>query len=329
MNKFDNKNFYMFILVFVGLVLANLFIAPDRSLDFPQDWEYFRDVICNIRLTRTMAAILGGGGLAICGLLMQVWFQNPLADPYVLGIQSGAQLAMTFWIIVFGGFSGEFLKISSAGVSIIGSMAILSLISYFGRRVGDELMIILLGILLGSLCSGISTAMLTFVDSITLKSFFTWNLGSFSNISVIQVLILGCCLLITLLIILKNDHAIDALQLGSLHAKSMGVDVSRLRTIIFLLVGIVSGLITAFCGPLVFLGVISPHLARWIVKTSLLKTLVLVTFTVGAAIGLFSQLIQNISAPYFLSVNSSLNFFAGPVLIFIFLKFIKKVRVVS
>ena len=304
-----------------------MFLGPDKNLDFPQDYSHFKEIFLNIRLPKLITILLAGGGLAVAGLIMQVWFQNPLVGPYILGVQSGAQLAITLWVVFMSSFQLSFLKFSSIGVSVAGALSILFLVSFLGHKLGDDLILILVGILIGSFCSGVATGIMSFVDSPTLRSLLTWNLGSFSNVANDQLLLFSSLLLILLAAIFPIYKKLEIMQMGPDYASSMGLDIKGLRLKVFLIVGILAGVITAYCGPLVFLGVIAPHFSRWLIRSSRLKHLLPLTFMVGATLGMFAQVIQTLSSPYFWAINSTLNFISGPILLFLVVKKFRYLRV--
>lgn len=218
-------------------------------------------IILDARLPRAIVAILGGSGLAVAGLLMQTLFRNPLAGPSVLGLSSGASLAVAVITLIPG-----FTSLGSYGITVAavaGSMLVLLVVLSVARHFADVASVLIVGLMLSFFTSAIVGFLQSLAEESALKAFIFWGFGTFSNVSRGQLWAFAIPLLVVLVFTPVLIKPLNALLPGELHARSMGVSVGRTRFQIMLATGVLTGVVTAFCGPVAFIGLAAPHLARF------------------------------------------------------------------
>lgn len=286
-------------------------------------WEY---IIFNYRLPKAITAVLVGAGLSVSGLLMQTLFRNPLAGPYVLGLSSGASLGVAF-VILGAGFLPSFLSaiaLSSFGIviaSTLGSTLVLLLVLIVSQRLRDTMAILIVGLMFGSFTSAIVSVLTYFSSAEQLQKFTFWSMGSLGNLSWETLVILTACVLIGLLISASSIKSLDALLLGENYAKSMGVNFKKARFVIIMATSILAGSITAFAGPIAFIGLAVPHIAKLSFQTSNHTILFWSTLFLGAIIMLFCDVVSQM--PGFditLPINAITSIIGAPVVIWLLVK---------
>ncbi len=288
-----------------------------------KEWDI---VIFDFRLPKALAAISAGIALSVSGLQMQTVFRNPLAGPDVLGINSGASLGVALLVLGMSLFStAYFSSIFGNWVLIvaacIGAAASLFLILFVSSKVRDIMTILILGIMIGAAISSVVSILQYFGSESQLKSFVVWTLGSLGHVSMLQIGILGCCLTTGLLLSFISVKKLDALLLGEKYAVTMGMNIKATRMIVFLSTSILAGSITAFCGPIAFIGIAVPHICRLIFKTSEHKVLLLAAIIIGAAIMLICDIISQLPGSNLtLPINSITAFIGIPIVIWIITK---------
>ncbi len=224
-------------------------------------------VVWQLRLPRALAAWFSGAGLAVGGLLMQTLFRNPLAGPFVLGISSGASLAVALVVLGFGTMATWLGGLGLAGAAMVGSAATLAGVAIAARRV-DTTTLLVLGVLLGAAVSAATTLLLAFASADRLQSYVVWTFGSFGGVTATSAGLLATLVGAGIVLATSILRSLDALHLGDREAASLGVDVPRVRAVALAATAILAGSITAFCGPIGFLGVAMPHLARALFRTA-------------------------------------------------------------
>ncbi|MBI9038408.1 MAG: iron ABC transporter permease [Bacteroidales bacterium] len=286
------------------------------------------NIIIKSRLPQAITACLSGSGLAIGGLLMQTLFRNPLAGPSILGISSGASLGVAF-VIMFVGNIGGF---AFSGIEIIGnltvvfaafagSVLVLLLILFLAQKVKNNAMLLIIGIMIGYISSSLVGVLQFYSISENVHAFAIWGLASFSNISWSQMNVFIPIIFIGLFFSFLLIKPLNMLLLGENYAKNLGLNIKRSRLIIILVTGLLTAVITAFCGPLAFLGLAVPHLARMLYSTSNHKVLVPGVIFFGALLALFCNLIARM--PGFdgaLPVNAVTSMIGAPIVISVVLK---------
>ncbi len=256
-------------------------------------------IVLQFRLPKALTATLAGAGLAVSGLLMQTLFRNPLAGPYVLGISAGASLGVAVVVLSVGagtqllaglGLLGDFGLIVAAS---LGAGAALALVLVAARRV-STLTLLILGVLFGYATSALVTVLLHFSLADRIQSYVAWTFGSFGGVTWSQLKVLAPALLAGIALAVLVSKPLNALLLGEAYARSLGLSVGRARFVILLATALLAGGTTAFCGPIGFLGVAVPHLARGFFRSSDHRVLVPGTALAGALIALLSDLVAQL-----------------------------------
>lgn len=286
-------------------------------------WEY---IIINYRLPKAMTAVLAGVGLSVSGLLMQTLFRNPLAGPYVLGLSSGSSLGVAF-VVLGAGFLPAFasgLALSSYGVivaSCIGSFLVLLAVLAVSQRLRDTMAILIVGLMFGSFTSAIVSVLTYFSTAEQLQKFTFWALGNLGNLSWASIGILSVSVLLGLLISLFCIKPLDALLLGENYAKSLGLNYKRAQFLIILATSLLAGSITAFAGPIAFVGLAVPHMAKLMFRTSSHGTLFAATILFGAVIMLLCDILcQFPGSDMMLPINAITSIIGAPVVIWLLLR---------
>lgn len=291
------------LLIVVGLVLFALHLSVGPvPLTTAQVWAaFFGDggptgtamIVRGVRLPEALTAVIAGGGLAACGLLMQTLFRNPLAGPSVLGISSGASLGVAVLMLAHPLWS--FVELPAALAVVVGAfsgaMAVLLLIMLADRRMGDGVALLIVGIMVGHLCSAIISVLQVASPATALKGFVLWGMGSFGGVVNERMPWLAAPVLAGMVIALALVKPLNALLLGDAYASSLGVSLQGTRRSIMWTTGILAGTITAFCGPIAFLGLATPHVARGLCRTSDHRVLMPVSMLCGAVLALFCGLV--------------------------------------
>ncbi len=327
-----------YILLIISILALIFFIAADLfigsvSIPYKEFLDYilgneikpeYQTIITEFRIPKTITAVLVGVALSVSGLQMQTIFRNPLAGPYVLGISSGASLGVALLLLS----SVPLLFISSIGMSWITSISawigaglVLILIFIVSIRVKDVMTILIIGVLFGSAVSAFVSILQYFGEQAQLKTFIIWTMGSLSGVTNEQLIVLLPSVIVGILISFFSFRTLNILLLGENYAKSSGLNLTTARILIFISTGILAGSVTAFCGPIGFVGIIVPHIARMLFKTADHKFLIPASAIVGAIIILMSDIISLL--PGFsgtLPINSVTAILGIPIVIFIIIK---------
>jgi cobalamin transport system permease protein len=246
-------------------------------------------LIGTVRLPRALTAVLVGAALGVAGALVQTLFRNPLADPYVLGVSSGAGLGVALSLAAVGGASfTEGLagvgRVGAVGAAAVGAAAVLSLVLVLARWVRSVVTLLVVGVMVGAATTAVVSLVLVWSDPRIAQQFVVWGLGSVDGTSRADLAVLAPVVVAGLAVAAFSVKPLNALLLGEAHARSVGVPVRRLRATVVLAVALLGGGVTAFCGPIAFVGIAVPHLARLLVDTSDHRVLLPVAALVGAAV---------------------------------------------
>ena len=273
-----------------------------------------------------MTACIAGVGLSLSGLLMQTLFRNPLAGPFVLGISSGASFGVALVILgssVLPASIAFFLK-QDIGISLAamgGSLLVLALMLWAASRIGGNFTILIVGLIVGQILGAFQGALNFLANPESLKEFVLWGLGSFNQSSTIQVIIMFFLVVVSFVFSFLISGNLNAYLLGDLYAKSMGMDLVKFRKIVMFLAGICAGVVTAFCGPIAFIGMAVPHLARHLFKTYDHKILLPMTVILGAILAVFCDLISHsLLQGFVIPINIVSAIIGGPVVIWVIFK---------
>ena len=268
-------------------------------------------IIINIRLIKAIVALLAGAALSVSGLQMQTLFRNPLAGPYVLGISSGASLGVALVMLTGIGSS-----LGVAGAAWIGAGAVLLIIGAIGHRIKDIMVILILGMMFSSGVSAIVQILQYISREDALKSFVIWTMGSLGDVTGSQLLILIPAVLAGLLLAVVAIKPLNMLLFGEEYAVTMGLDIRRCRTILFVSTTLLAGTVTAFCGPIGFIGLAMPHITRMLFGNSDHRVLVPGTVLTGASILIVCDIISKL---FTLPINAITALLGIPIVVWIVL----------
>ena len=278
-------------------------------------------VVWDIRLPRVLAAILLGGALSVAGFLLQTFFANPIAGPFVLGISSGAKLVVAMTMIFFlqrGLISNSLVMIAAAFVGAMLSMAFVLLVSH---KVRSMAILIICGIMIGYICSALTDFAVTFADDANIVNLHNWSMGSFSGITWSNVGVMAITVGVALVWAFLLSKPMGAFQLGEGYALSVGVNVRRFRVELILLSSVLAACVTAFAGPISFVGIAVPHLIRSLFGSAKPILVIPGCFLGGGVFCLFCDLIaRTVFAPVELSISSVTALFGAPVVIYMMIR---------
>ncbi|NRT11140.1 iron ABC transporter permease [Flavobacterium sp. 14A] len=307
----------------ISIPLKDVFKSLTGAVASKESWQY---IILNYRLPKAITAVLVGMGLATSGLLMQTLFRNPLAGPYVLGLSSGASLGVATIILgasILPASISAFL-LSSYGIvlaSSLGSFLVLLAVLAVSYRLKDTMAILIVGLMFGSLTSAVVNTLTYFSTAEELQKFTFWSLGSLGNLSWTAITVLFIAVLIGLTLSLVSIKSLNALLLGENYAKSMGLNYKKSRLLIILATSVMAGSITAFAGPIAFIGLAVPHIAKLVFQTSNHKVLFWSTLLFGAIIMLICDSISQVPGKDFsLPINAVTSLFGAPIVIWLLVR---------
>jgi len=295
--------FVVFSLLTLALFIADLMfgsvkVSPAEIaavLTGGGDGSVNERIIIDIRLVKAIVAVIAGAALSVSGLQMQTLFQNPLAGPSVLGVTSGASLGAALLIIglpVAGGMSPALSSFGVAGAAWLGAAAVMAVIVAVSRRIKDIMVILILGMMFSSGVSAIVQVLQYVSNESALKSFVIWTMGALGDVTYTQLALLAPVFLAGMVLAVAAVKPLNLLLLGEKYARTMGLNVKRSRTMVFLSTTLLAGSVTAFCGPIGFIGLAVPHVARYVFSSSDHRILVPATTLVGAAAMLVCDLIS-------------------------------------
>ncbi|MCK5814658.1 MAG: iron ABC transporter permease [Flavobacteriaceae bacterium] len=285
-------------------------------------WE---TIILNYRVPKSITAILVGSGLSISGLLMQTLFRNPLAGPFVLGISSGASLGVAMLLLGTSLFSGfTFFLDSSFGMAIaasFGSFLVMTAVMIVANRIRNTMSILIIGLMFGSITSAIISVLAYFSGPEQLQKFIFWGFGSLGNLSWNELSIFALIYFIGISLLGFILKPLNSLLLGENYAKSMGINIKLVRNVILITTSILTGVITAFSGPIAFVGLAVPHIARLIFNSSNHKILLPASAILGAILMLLADTIAQLPTSEFtLPINAITSLFGAPIVIWLLIR---------
>jgi iron complex transport system permease protein len=316
----------VFLLLNISLGSVNIPFKEVVSSLFGYENRY---IITNYRLPKAVTAILVGSGLSVSGLLMQTLFRNPLAGPFVLGISSGASLGVAILVMGASFFGLSSLAFSNFGIAIassLGAFLVLLAIMIVAQKVRNTMSILIIGLMFGSLTSAIISVLAYFSSAEQLQQYLFWSFGNLGNLSWNELLIFFVVYLIGMLLIVLIVKPLNSLLLGENYAKSLGVNIKKTRNITLVITALLTGVITAFSGPIAFIGLAVPHLAKMMFNSSNHKILLPATAIIGAIVMLFSDTIAQLpNSEFTLPINAITSLFGAPMVIWLL---IRKTKVV-
>lgn len=278
-------------------------------------------IIKEIRLPRLFGAMILGGALSVSGFLLQTFFHNPLAGPFVLGISSGAKLAVA--LAMTFALGGGFLINSwfMIGAAFLGAMVVMGFILAVSGRAKSSAVLIICGIMAGYFCSAVTELAITFADDRDIVNLHSWSQGSFSGLNMANVRVMAVCIFVCLVFVLLISKPMGAYQLGEDYAKSSGVNIRMLKVSLILLSGLMSAIVAAFAGPVSFVGIAVPQMMKGLFGTEKPVFMIPACFLGGAVFCLLSDLISRlVFAPAELSISVVTSILGAPVVIWVMLK---------
>ncbi|MDO4329022.1 MAG: iron ABC transporter permease [Lachnospiraceae bacterium] len=325
---------HLFFLCLLAAAVLFLFFCSINSgsihLSIMEIWEILLrkssnntacHIIWDIRLPRILAAAMMGGALSVSGFLLQTFFSNPIAGPFVLGISSGAKLSVSLVMILF---LGKGLTITSAAMilaAFAGAMISMGFVLLISGRVKRMSTLVICGVMISYICSAVTDFAVTFAEDANIVNLHNWSMGSFSGISWENVQVMAVIISISLVLVMMMAKPIGAYQMGEVYAQSMGVNIRRFRGELILLSSILAACVTAFAGPISFVGIAVPHLVKSLFGTSKPLLIIPGCFLGGAVFCLFCDLIaRTLFSPTELGISSVTAVFGAPVVIYMMVK---------
>ena len=291
-----------------GEILRMLFSGDDASTESRILWS--------IRIPRMLLAAILGGGLSVSGFLLQTFFRNPIAGPFVLGISSGAKMVVALTMIFFIGAFGIVSSWTLIIAAFIGSLLSVGFILLMSRRLKHMAVLLVAGIMIGYICSAVTDFIITFAEDSDIINLHGWSLGSFSGMSWDNVAIAAIIVGVTSIAVFLMSKPIGAYQLGEAYAQSMGVNIRFFRVALILLSSVLSACVTAFAGPISFVGIAVPHLMKRLLKTAKPIVVIPAVFLGGAVFCMFCDLIARTAfAPTELNISTVTSIFGAPIVI--------------
>ena len=304
----------------IGSVKLSLEDVRDCFLGLPVDITVER-IIWGVRFPRTVAALILGGALALSGYLLQTFFHNPIAGPFVLGISSGSKMIVAL-VMVF--LMGRSIRVSSTMLilaAFLGAMLSMGFVLVMSRKVNQMSMLIVSGVMIGYICSAITELVVTFANDAEIVNLHNWSKGSFSGTEWDNVFVMALVVSMTVFIVFFMSKPLSAYQLGEAYAQNMGVNVRALRVWMVILSSILSACIVAFAGPISFVGVAVPHLVKRLLGTTKPIFMIPACFLGGSVFCLFCDLLaRTLFAPTELSISTVTAVFGAPVVLWIMAK---------
>ncbi len=309
----------------VNIPASEVFAALTGGETEKESWRY---IILQSRLPQTITAMLCGSSLAASGLMLQTVFRNPLAGPSILGITNGASLGVAIVMLVTGGMLvtplspiGELAGASAVILSaFIGAVAVIALLIAVSTMVRSNLMLLIVGIMVSYLVSSIVSLVYTIASADNIHSYVMWGMGSFNNVTLQQLPWFSAVTLIGLLMAILLIKPLNAIMLGDDYATNLGINVPRIRRHLLLVTGMLTAVATAYCGPVAFIGLAVPHIARLITRTADHLVLLPATIALGATIALLCNIVSVLPEHSVIPLNAVTPLFGAPVIIYIIFK---------
>ena len=325
-------------LVYIWLVVAIILLCAislvHGSVDIPltnvyailcgddgqrESWKY---IVVENRLPQMLTALLAGGALAVSGLLLQTVFRNPLAAPDIFGITSGASLAVALLALAPGVAASLALSsLSYVAAAFVGAIAVTATIWSIGKMLRNNVMLIIIGVMIGYLSYSAITLLNFFATKEGVKNFAVWSMGNFGNVSMEQMPVFASLAILGSLSTLLLVKPLNAMLLGERYAENLGVNVQRTRNVLILITGLLTAVVTAFCGPIAFVALAVPHIARLLLRTSDHRHLLPITILMGSVVALFCNVLTTLPGDLgILPLNAVTPIIGAPVIIYVIIK---------
>ena len=311
----------IFFTVSVCVGSVNISLTEILSQFTGEQDELYATVLFGIRLPRTVAAVLLGGSLSLSGYLLQTFFHNPIAGPFVLGISSGAKLFVAVVMIFFLKFARALTSLDLILAAFVGSLVSMFIVLALSPRVKNMSFLVLIGVMIGYICSAVTDFIVTFAEDSDIVNLHNWSMGSFSGISwenvKVIVLVAGATGICTFFL----SKPMEAYQLGETYAKNMGVNIKLFRALLVVLSSILSAVVTAFAGPVSFVGIAVPQMIRLLFRTAKPIVMIPACFLGGAVFCIFCDLLARmVFAPTEMSISTVTAIFGAPVMIAVMMR---------
>lgn len=307
------------VAAYVNLITGTVKLSASQILGvFGQNAasEMETSVILGIRLPRIIAAVILGGALALSGYMLQTFFNNPIVGPFVLGISSGARLTVALALIFFLSKGYTLSALGLVGAAFIGAMAAMGFVLLISLKVKNMGILVVCGIMTGYICSAVTDLTVTFADDANIVNLHNWSLGSLSGMNMKDVRIMAVIVGLSLVAAIFMIKPIGAYRLGEEYAKSSGVDIRLLRVSLILVSSLLAATVTAFAGPISFVGIAVPHLAKYMTKTSAPSVMIPGCFIMGSLVTLVCDgIARSLFAPTEVSISSVTAVLLVPVVI--------------
>lgn len=318
------------LLLLANLLVGSVRIPPAEVLHMLAGGEAVREswrfILWESRLPQALTALLCGGGLAVCGLLLQTAFKNPLAGPDILGINSGASLGVALVMLLLGGnvSAGAFSLsgfLSVLAGAFVGAMAVMALVLFFSTIIKSSVMLLITGIMIGYMASSAISLLNFFATAEGVQSYLVWGMGNFGGVSMQQMPGFAAVVLLGLTGALLLIKPLNALLLGERYAENLGVNIRRVRNWLLLVTGLLSAITTAFCGPVAFIGLAVPHVARMVLGTANHRSLLPLTILCGGVVALLCNLLCVLPGEWgIIPLNAVTPIVGAPVIIYVIVR---------
>ena len=317
--------FLFFANLFYGTVSIPASAVIDSLLGKETEKSVWTNIVLQSRLPQTITALLAGSALAVCGLMLQTLFRNPLAGPSILGISDGANLGVALVMLYSGGIlsitGDRSHHLSVVFAAFLGASVVLLIMLYFSSKVKSNVLVLIIGIMISYIASSGISILNSYATADHVRTYVLWGMGSFSGVSMTQIPYFSLGILAGLLFAVFLIKPLNALLLGENYATNLGVRIKRTRVFILLITGFLTALVTAFCGPVTFIGLIVPHIARMLILTSNQKWLLPATLLMGSVVALLCNFLTTI--PFgkgILPLNAVTPLIGAPIVIYVILK---------
>lgn len=325
------RRYFITFLILIACVLVCLVLnicIGTVQISLAEAWYAIADrtnrlgrIIMDIRMPRTFAAMILGGALALAGYLLQTFFHNPIAGPFVLGISSGAKMVVAL-VMVF--LMGNAVKVSSAAMiaaAFAGAMIAMGFVLLMSKRVNNMAMLVVSGVMIGYICSAITELVVTFADDADIVNLHNWSRGSFSGMTWNNVAVMSVVTGVTVIWIFMLSKPLGAYQMGESYARSMGVNIRMLRVEMVILSSMLSACIVAFAGPISFVGIAVPHIVKSMLNSTKPILMIPACFLGGSVFCLFCDLLARmLFAPTELSISTVTAVFGAPVVLWVMIR---------
>ncbi|QSX05347.1 iron ABC transporter permease [Sedimentibacter sp. zth1] len=316
------------ILFFVAIVMnvntGSVNISPSEIVKIilfrANEGSIESKIIWSIRLPRLLGAAVLGGALSVSGFMLQTFFRNPIAGPFVLGISSGAKMFVGFVMLIMLQYVNSISLTMTVVASFAGSMLSMLFVLLFSKKVRNMSMLLVVGIMIGYICSAVTNFFITFAVESDIANLTHWAMGSFSGMNWDNLKVASIVVAISLILAMIYSKPIGAFQLGEGYAQSIGINIKSLRVILIILSSIMSACVTAFAGPISFVGIAVPHITKMMCKTTKPIVIIPASFLCGAVFCMFCDLIaRSAFAPVDLAIGTVTAVFGAPVVIWLML----------